>query len=125
MSALLPTPDGPAPDSFPLVAPCAYVSLDLGPRGALLEPRHRLTLVPALARAYEAISPERLEREPWRCGLCHRRITGRHRSKPTPCERCGDLFHWRCYWRVASVSERFNLEATDQPHLFTCHRCRS
>jgi len=45
----------------------------------------------------------------WRCALC------REPEEPyevTPCERCGALMHWRCYWPAAlSDAERMAAQA--------------
>lgn len=63
-------------------------------------------------------------RQPDRCGLC-RRKTKRSDTWVVHCERCGDMFHEACYWRIASRGEWLTLYESDRPYSPLCARCRS
>jgi hypothetical protein len=106
MNAPRPAPDTPAPSPVPapwVVPPGLRV-----PR-VVLDPRPPSKTDQGLA-----------------CGLCRALIgRGSDPQGPTPCERCGDVFHERCFWRMAAFGERVTLECSDAPHLFVCWRCRS
>ena len=58
--------------------------------------RHHLDLMPPPPKA-------------WHCGICGR---PEERYEDAPCERCGAMMHWRCYWPAALTdAERAAFQA--------------